>query len=166
MSEWETFCDVCYYDLWRVRRTNERGFHDGFHLQHGKEAKELVELLNKLERERDEARDMVEKFSEQGLDLMDANRTLKRERDEAREKIKRQTDRIRTLEGATNHACGTPLSIAIRERDEARAIIQEAKTKFCCDGSDGEIAAAMFHILCKFSSISSSVSSVSSVVKP
>lgn len=49
-----------------------------------------------------------------------------------------------------------------RERDEARAIIQEAKTKFCCDGSDGEIAAAMFHILCKFFSISS----LPSVFKP
>jgi hypothetical protein len=59
-----------------------------------------------LERERDEARDMVEKFTEQGLDLMDANRMLKRERDEAREKIKRQAERIRKLEGATNHAGG------------------------------------------------------------
>jgi hypothetical protein len=32
----------------------------------------------------------------------------------------RQTERIRYLEGATNHACGTPLSVALRERDEAR----------------------------------------------
>ena len=47
-------------------------------------------------------------------------RKLERERDEAREKIKRQTDRIRYLEGATNHACGTPLSVALKERDEAR----------------------------------------------
>ena len=58
----------------------------------------------------------------------------KRERDEARidaQKSKaykrvlketnlRQTERIRYLEGATNHACGTPLSVALRERDEAR----------------------------------------------
>jgi len=43
-----------------------------------------------------------------------------KERDEAREKIERQSDRIRYLEGATNHACGTPLSVALRERDEAR----------------------------------------------
>ena len=49
MSEWETFCDICYYDLWRVRRKDNLGFNDGFHLQHEKEAKELVELLNKLE---------------------------------------------------------------------------------------------------------------------
>lgn len=44
-----------------------------------------------------------------------------RERDEAREKIKRQAERIRYLEGATNHALGTPLSKAIEQRDKARA---------------------------------------------
>jgi hypothetical protein len=59
MSEWETFCDISYYHLWRVRRKNERGFNDGFHLQHGEEAKALVELLNRLERERAEARDIA-----------------------------------------------------------------------------------------------------------
>lgn len=46
---------------------------------------------------------------------------LERELAEAREKIKRQAERICQLEGATNHAGGTPLSIALRERDEARA---------------------------------------------
>jgi uncharacterized coiled-coil DUF342 family protein len=46
---------------------------------------------------------------------------LRRERDEAREKIERQRERIAYLEGATHHACGTPLSKAIKERDEARA---------------------------------------------
>jgi hypothetical protein len=52
MNEWETFCDISYYHLWRVRRKDERGFNDGYHLQHGEEAKALVELLNRLERER------------------------------------------------------------------------------------------------------------------
>ena len=33
-------------------------------------------------------------------------RRLERERDKAREKIKRQAERIRKLEGATNHAGG------------------------------------------------------------
>lgn len=56
MSEWETFCDRSYYDLWRVRRKNERGFNDGYHIHNGDEARALVELLNGLERERDEAR--------------------------------------------------------------------------------------------------------------
>ena len=36
-----------------------------------------VEFARKLERERDEARDMVEKLTEHGLNLMDSNRTLK-----------------------------------------------------------------------------------------
>ena len=59
MSEWETFCDESYYHLWRVRRKSERNFNDGFHVQDGKEAAALVELLNRLERERDEAREAL-----------------------------------------------------------------------------------------------------------
>ena len=47
-------------------------------------------------------------------------RRMERERDEARAKVERQAERIRKLEGATNHACGTPLTRALRERDEAR----------------------------------------------
>ena len=62
MSEWETFCDLCYYDLWRVRRKNERGFNDGYHIHNGEEARALVELLNGLECERDEARERVKEL--------------------------------------------------------------------------------------------------------
>ena len=51
MSEWETFCDKSYYHLWRVRRKNERGFDDGYHIHNGEEARDLVELLNDLERD-------------------------------------------------------------------------------------------------------------------
>lgn len=46
---------------------------------------------------------------------------LERERDQARQKIERQAERIRYLEGATNHATGTPLSQALKERDKARS---------------------------------------------
>lgn len=56
----------------------------------------------------------------------------KHERDEAREQIERQSDRIRYLEGATNHAEGTPLSIALRERDEARDAILGWENKWRC----------------------------------
>ena len=56
MTEWETFCDECYYHMWRVRRKDERHFNDGFHVNNREEANALVELLNGLERERDEAR--------------------------------------------------------------------------------------------------------------
>ncbi len=52
-------------------------------------------------------------------------RRMERERDEARAKVERQAERIRKLEGATNHACGTPLTRALRERDEAREQVAE-----------------------------------------
>lgn len=42
-----------------------------------------VDIARKLERERDAARDIGEKLSKQGLDMMDENRSLKRERDTA-----------------------------------------------------------------------------------
>ncbi len=44
---------------------------------------------------------------------------LEKQRNDAIKKIERQAERIRYLEGATNHATGTPLSIAIKERDDA-----------------------------------------------
>jgi hypothetical protein len=95
MSEWETFCDISYYHLWRVRRKDERGFNDGYHLQHGEEAKALVELLNRLERERDEVTKDLEfrrelyKVQEEYLE------TARRERDEARE----QNAKLRDIAG-------------------------------------------------------------------
>ena len=52
------------------------------------------------------------------LEVCDLCERLERERDEARAKIKRQSERIFYLESATNHACETPLSVALRERDE------------------------------------------------
>jgi hypothetical protein len=52
-----------------------------------------------LERERDEARKLADEFHK------DQTRLLM-ERDKAREKIERQAERIRKLEGATNHAGG------------------------------------------------------------
>ena len=55
---------------------------------------------------------------------------LRKELDEARLKIKSQADRIRYLEGATNHACGTPLSVALRERDEARQALMKIEDLF------------------------------------
>ena len=62
-DQWETYCDECYYHMWRLRRKTERSWHDGFHINKGDEAKGLCDLLNNLEREltavtkeRDEAR--------------------------------------------------------------------------------------------------------------
>lgn len=49
---------------------------------------------------------------------------LERERDKARKRIERQKFEIVRLNGATNHAGGTPLKIALRERDEAREALE------------------------------------------
>jgi len=56
-------------------------------------------------------------------------RKLERERASAIKKIQRQAERIRQLEGATNHAGGTPLSIALRERDEVRQQYDDLATE-------------------------------------
>ena len=48
----------------------------------------LRAVAQRLERERDEARGMVENLTDHGLNLMDSNRMLKRERDEAREALR------------------------------------------------------------------------------
>jgi hypothetical protein len=82
-------------------------------------AGDLRILAQRLESERDELQEkMADALQEVDLRMLDLER-MKQERDEAREKMARQADRIRYLEGATNHAEGTPLSIALKERDEA-----------------------------------------------
>jgi hypothetical protein len=117
MSEWETFCDISYFDLWRVRRKNERGFNDGYHLQNGEEAKALVELLNRLERERDEAirqRNETNESSKYAVDY------AIRERDEARTELEMWRD------GNIMHQIHRDeLEKAERERDEARATLTD-----------------------------------------
>jgi len=44
--QWEFFQDVSYYDMWCVRRVNDRAFGQGFHLLRGNEAADLADLLN------------------------------------------------------------------------------------------------------------------------
>jgi hypothetical protein len=78
-DEWETYCDECYYHLWRVRRKNERGFNDGYHVHNGQEAKALVDLLNKLEKELKEVIEQREKLVE-ALEEMRYAHTDKAER--------------------------------------------------------------------------------------
>jgi hypothetical protein len=79
-DEWETFCDVGYYHMWRLRRKTERGWNDGFHINTKAEAEGLCELLNKLERELTEALSDLEfrrdlfKLQEQQLNNVRAER--------------------------------------------------------------------------------------------
>ena len=49
------------------------------------------------------------------------------QRDKALQKIKNQAERIAYLEGATNHATGTPLSKAIEQRDKLTAGLEVAQ---------------------------------------
>lgn len=96
-ADWETFCDISYFDLWRVRQKNERGFNDGYHLQNGEEAKALVELLNRVEQERDEARRDLEfrrKLYKVQEELWDVTR---RQRDEALEQVEELTAVVKGL---------------------------------------------------------------------
>ena len=76
-------------------------------------------VITELIIERDEARVQQVSACNSTLRLDAINFKLKKELDDAKQKIKSQTDRLRILEGATNHASGTPLKIALRERDEA-----------------------------------------------
>lgn len=59
-----------------------------------------------------------------GVDIVwpDFARRLERERDEAREKIERQAERLRQLEGATNHAGGLP---KYHGTDETDAMVEQ-----------------------------------------
>ena len=85
-----------------------------------------VEVL-KLERERNEA------ITRRMETIMQCE-LYEQERDEARERIERQKLEINRLNGATNHAGGTPLKIALRKRDEAREALRaftHDKTHLC-----------------------------------
>lgn len=102
-------------------------------------------LANAL-KERDEAREAFVIATDQMVQAQCKLRESNTERDEAKidaQKSKaykrvlketnlRQTERIRYLEGATNHASGTPLSVALRERDEAREAILSWENKWKC----------------------------------
>jgi hypothetical protein len=95
---------------------------------------EMLSIIAQLRQQRDEARRQFENLKAAAIHTChdQCQRpmcVLRRERDEAREKIKRQAERICQLEGATNHAGGTPLSIALRKRDEVRQQYDDLATE-------------------------------------
>lgn len=78
-----------------------------------------LDFCRKLERERDEVRDIAEKLSKQGLEMMDENRSLKRERDEAI--ADRDIARLAALDSDKSHdRMVGELEKVYKERDEAR----------------------------------------------
>jgi len=82
-------------------------------------------ILGELERRRDEARKHLRDANKGAEINAHINQKFAQQLIDAREKIKNQAKRIRVLEGATNHACGTPLTRALRERDEAREVLNK-----------------------------------------
>ena len=82
-DQWETFCDVGYYHMWRLRLKTERGWNDGFHINTRDEAEGLCELLNKLEREVAEAKEQCSNLDDQISSAMMVIRGMKQERDAA-----------------------------------------------------------------------------------
>jgi folylpolyglutamate synthase/dihydropteroate synthase len=87
-DQWETFCDVGYYHMWRLRRKTERGWNDGFHINTRDEAEGLCELLNKLEREVAEAKEQCSNLDDQVSAAMMVIRGLERERDRLAEALR------------------------------------------------------------------------------
>jgi uncharacterized coiled-coil DUF342 family protein len=91
-----------------------------------------TDWAEQLEKERDDVMAQRNSFQALSQSLAETCTKLKTERDKAREKIERQRERIAYLEGATHHACGTPLSKAIKERNEARHEIEGWRNKWEC----------------------------------
>jgi hypothetical protein len=118
-DQWETFCDVGYYHMWRLRRKNERGWNDGFHINTRAEAEALCELLNKLEREVAEAKEQCSNLDDQVSSAMMVIRGMKQERDAALigyNECRATIEDARRALGATAHE--GPLLAAMRVKDE------------------------------------------------
>lgn len=65
------------------------------------------------------------------------------QRDKAWQKIENQAERITYLEGATNHATGTPLSKAIEQRDRLAAALQNLCDSLLGNKSSRDITAQL-----------------------
>ena len=126
-DEWETYCDECYYHLWRVRRKNERKFDDGFHVQNGEGARQLVELLNKQDSELTAARAEIDKWEQIACDKLsevcrqiEKTRLVTEQRDRAWQtiaEIKRDIMEDETFGDVVIKLWQEPLDEAIEQRD-------------------------------------------------
>lgn len=86
----------------------------------------MMELERKLTA-MTEQRDGLQKIVDEQCRFSSVCCEYREQRDEARQKIENQAERITYLEGATNHANGTPLTKAIEQRDR----LAEALRKLC-----------------------------------
>jgi DNA repair exonuclease SbcCD ATPase subunit len=155
---WETYCDECYYHMWRLRRKTERGWHDGFHINTGEEAKALCETLNKLERERDEAREELSEWRilngwggtpeiindfikgqqtriHHAQDLEEELATVTEQRDRLAEEIKQLKSQLTRTQGAVTISRNGYVQELEQQRDRLAAVLQRIR-----DGYGGQVA--------------------------
>ncbi len=74
--------------------------------------------------------DLDIKYAKAGSEIRDLEReleTYRRIKGTLEEKIKNQRERINYLEGATNHACGTPLTVATKALEAEKATTAELR---------------------------------------
>ncbi len=149
-DQWETFCDVGYYHMWRLRLKTERGWNDGFHINTRAEAEGLCELLNKLERERDEWKaKYIQQNKDLGCEMMDPAGTIwdyasATQRENVQ--LKREVERERAL---ANEAIATwkktreERDAALIGYNECRATIEDARRALGATAHEGLLLAAM-----------------------
>jgi hypothetical protein len=113
-DQWETFCDVGYYHMWRLRSKTERGWNDGFHINTKAEAEGLCELLNKLEGE-------IERERALANEAIATWKKTREERNEAREQRDMLAEEIENLKASGIHTCHDqckrPMCAMRRQRD-------------------------------------------------
>jgi chromosome segregation ATPase len=130
-DQWETFCDVGYYHMWRLRLKTERGWNDGFHINTRAEAEGLCELLNKLERELNDYRNLAFQ-SERKLEEAQQQLLVKRSNNRRLDARNKRLE-CELAQATTNlHEVSSKLLVAEKKRDESREFatyVNEASLK-------------------------------------
>jgi hypothetical protein len=136
--------------MWRLRLKTERGWNDGFHINTRAEAEGLCELLNKLERERDEWKaKYIQQNKDLGCEMMDPAGTIwdyasATQRENVQ--LKREVERERAL---ANEAIATwkktreERDAALIGYNECRATIEDARRALGATAHEGPLLAAM-----------------------
>jgi len=97
-DQWETFCDVSHYHMWRIRRITERGWNDGFHINTRAEAEGLCELLNKLEGELNDYRNLAfqsERKLEEAQQQLLVKRSNNRRLDARNKRLEHESEKLK-----------------------------------------------------------------------
>jgi chromosome segregation ATPase len=130
-DQWETFCDVGYYHMWRLRLKNERGWNDGFHINTRDEAQALCQLLNKLERDLNDYRNLAFQ-SESKLEEAQQQLLVKRSNNRRLDARNKRLE-CELAQATTNlHEVSIKLLVAEKKRDESREFatyVNEASLK-------------------------------------